>query len=314
MAIAVTTDNFARAETDRYFASLAEDAGGVNRWKHNREAASVDHQLVIRLNRDTLYSFAIVDISEGAVLTMPDAGDRYVSAMVVNQDHYVNEVYHGAGRYQLTVDQFDTPYVAVAVRTLVDASDPADLAAANAVQDGLRIEATSARPFEATDYDRASLDKTRMELLARGSDGLDTTGMFGRREDVDPEIHLVGTAGGWGGLPRSEAIYIGSPLDLPVGEYRLTVHDVPVGAFWSISVYNKDGYFEPNERGAYNVNSVMAERDAGGSITVHFGGCEDGRANCLPIMPGWNYIVRLYQPRGEVIDGTYVFPVPKRID
>ena len=42
MAITVTTDNFVRAETDRYFASFAKDAGSVNQWKHNREAASVD--------------------------------------------------------------------------------------------------------------------------------------------------------------------------------------------------------------------------------------------------------------------------------
>ena len=313
MATTVTTDNFVRAETDRYFASFAKDAGAVNRWKHNREAASVDHQLVIRMNRDTLYSFAVVDISQGATVTLPDAGDRYVSVMVVNQDHYINDVFHGAGRYDLTVDRFDTPYVVLAARILVDASDPADVAVANAVQDGLQIEAASARPYEATDYDQASLDETRKELLARGKGGLDTRGMFGRREEVDPEKHLEGTAGGWGGLPQTEASYTGSPFDMPVGEYRLIARDVPVDAFWSISVYDKDGYFEPNDRGAYNVNSVMAERDADGSITVHFGGCDDGRVNCLPIMDGWNYAVRLYQPRAEVLDGTYTFPVPERI-
>ena len=87
MAIAVTTDNFIRAETDRYFASFAKDAGGVNRWKHNREAASVEHQLVIRMNRDTLYSFAVVDISEGATVTLPDAGDRCRLTVVLPSVH-----------------------------------------------------------------------------------------------------------------------------------------------------------------------------------------------------------------------------------
>ena len=117
-----------------------------------------------------------------------------------------------------------------------------------------------------------------------------------------------------GRLAQSEASYIGSPLDQPIGEYRLTLRDVPVDAFWSISVYNKDGYFEPNDRGAYNVNSVMAQKDDDGSITVHFGGCDDGRANCLPIVEGWNYAVRLYRPRTEVLDGSYVFPTPELID
>ena len=98
MATLVTTDNFVRAETDRYIASLVRDAGGVNRWRHHREPASVDHQTVIRMNRDTLYSFAVIDISEGAVLTLPDAGDRYLSVMIVNQDHYINAVFHEPGR------------------------------------------------------------------------------------------------------------------------------------------------------------------------------------------------------------------------
>jgi hypothetical protein len=30
--------------------------------------------------------------------------------------------------------------------------------------------------------------------------------------------------------------------------------------------------------------------------------------NCLPIMPGWNYIVQLYRPRAQILDGTWKFP------
>ena len=30
--------------------------------------------------------------------------------------------------------------------------------------------------------------------------------------------------------------------------------------------------------------------------------------NMLPITPGWNYLVRLYRPRAEVLDGTWKFP------
>ena len=129
MSLKVNADNFARAETHRMFAGLQRDAGGVNRFSHNREPASVDKQTVIRMNRDTLYSFAIVDISAGATLTVPDAGDRYLSVMVVNEDHYINEIFHDAGDHELTIDRLDSPYVVVAARILVDPNDPADLAA-----------------------------------------------------------------------------------------------------------------------------------------------------------------------------------------
>ena len=87
VSTAVNVDNFVRAETDRMFSDLQRDAGGVNVWNHNRAPAAIDRQTVIRLNRDTLYSFAIVDISDGATFTIPEAGDRYLSVMVVNQDH-----------------------------------------------------------------------------------------------------------------------------------------------------------------------------------------------------------------------------------
>ena len=84
--------------------------------------------------------------------------------------------------------------------------------------------------------------------------------------------------------------------------------DVPVGAFWSVSLYNAEGFFEKNDIDGYVINSVMGERNEDGSMTVHLGGCDDGRANCLPIMEGWNYIVRLYQPGPEILDGSWTFP------
>lgn len=288
-------------------ASFAAQAGAVNLLQHHRVPTPVEHQPVIRMNRDTLYSAAVVDISEGATLTIPDGGGRYVSVMVVNQDHYINRVFHEAGRYTLTLDEFDTPWVAVAARVLVDPADDEDVAAVNALQDQFSIEASSAKPFEMPDYDTASLDATRKSLLelARGLHGFDHA--FGARGDVDPVRHLLGTAAGWGGLPDGEARYIGVEPRLPVGEYKLTVRDVPVDGFWSISVYNADGYFEPNDRNAYSVNNVTANKNQDGSVTVHFGG-DDDRPNLLPIMDGWNYTVRMYRPRPEVLDGSWTFP------
>lgn len=107
-AIPVNTDNYVRAESARMFDGVLATAGGTNVWMHSRVATPVDEQIVIRMNRDTLYSAAIVDISNGATLIMPEAAGRYMTAMIVNEDHYINRVISQPGTYRLTVDEFDT--------------------------------------------------------------------------------------------------------------------------------------------------------------------------------------------------------------
>ena len=57
-----------------------------------------------------------------------------------------------------------------------------------------------------------------------------------------------------------------------------------------------------------SVNSITATPNDDGSITVHFGGRTDDRANCLALMDGWNYAVRMYRPRPEILDGSWTFP------
>jgi hypothetical protein len=42
--------------------------------------------------------------------------------------------------------------------------------------------------------------------------------------------------------------------------------------------------------------------------TIQCGGCDGKTPNCLPITPGWNYMVRLYRPQKAVLDGTWSLP------
>jgi hypothetical protein len=307
-SIGVNVENFERAESNRMLNDLAGLAGGINTVGNFRVPTPLDQQPVIRLNRDTLYSWAVVDINDGATVTLPDAGERYVSVMIVNQDHYINRVLHEPGEHDLTMDEFGTQYVLVAMRTLVDPADPADVAAVNTVQDGFSVRATSAEPFVMPAYDETSFNAVRKAILELARFSSDYSTSFGTREAVDPVMHLLGTASGWGGLPAVEASYVNVDPGLPVGEYRVTVKDVPVDAFWSISLYNADGFFEENAQGANSINSITGTPNADRSITVHFGGCGDDRPNCLPIMDGWNFLVRLYRPRAEILDGTWKFP------
>ena len=306
--VKVNVDNFAKAETDMQIGRMLQGTKNVNTWNHVRQPTPLDKQNVIRMNRDTLYSFAIVDISEGATVTLPEVGDRYMSMMVINNDGYINKVFHGGGAHELTMEEFDTPHVVVAMRTLVDAGDEADVKKGNALQDKMKIEAASAKPWVMPNYDMDSYKATYEPLLelSKGVGGTDK--MFGKKEDVEPMRFVLGSAFGWGGLPVEEAYYLNVSPDLPVGEYQINAKDVPVDAFWSISVYNKDGYFEENDLGVYSVNNISGTPNEDGSFTVNLGGCEDKRVNCIPLTDGWNYAVRLYKPRAEILDGSWTFP------
>ena len=193
-----------------------------------------------------------------------------------------------------------------ASRILVDPANPADVAAVNALQDELKIETSSTEEFTMPDYDKDSFDSVRDALLTLSRHMAKFAHGFGKRSEVDPVLHLIATANGWGGLPDEEASYATVEPNLPVGNYEFTVHDVPVDAFWSISVYNKAGFFEKNDKGIYSINSVTAAKNDDGSTTIRFG--NGNLPNTIPIMDDWNYAVRMYRPRMEILDGTWTFP------
>ncbi len=311
MTITVNVDNYAQAEVASQIDRIVGLGAVVNEWVHFRRPTPLDQQSVIRMNRDTLYSIAVVDISQGATLTIPDGGGRYLTVMVVNEDGYLNRVFHEAGDHRVTVDEFDTGFVLLVARTLADPTDADDIAEANRLQDGLAVDAASARTWGPGRFDEVSYKATKKPLLALGAGIHDSTRTFGRKGDVDRVRFLIGSAGGFGGLPETEAYYVIRANPQPVGRFRLTVGDVPVDAFWSISVYNRDGYFDPNPFESYSVNSVTAGHNDDGTVTVVLGPEPDGADNFLYVTDGWNYVVRLYRPRPEVLDGTWEFPEPE---
>jgi para-nitrobenzyl esterase len=308
--IPVTIDNFIRAESDLYFSKAA-----FGKLRHARKMADIDHQDVVRMNRDTLYSSGVFDLKASPLtVTLPDPGKRFMSMQVISEDHYTTEVVYAPGTYSYTPEKVGTRYVYLIVRTLADPEDPADLKSANALQDQIKIEQTDVGKLELPDWDAASQNKVRDALNTLAAlRSADTGAMFGAKNEVDPVAHLIGTAIGWGGNPRSAAIYRGVYPKENDGKtvYRLSVKDVPVDGFWSIGIYNAKGFFEKNELGRYSFNSITAKPEADGSFSVQFGDCKADTVNCLPIMPGWNYTVRLYRPRAEIVDGKWSFPEAK---
>ncbi|MCA0244581.1 MAG: DUF1214 domain-containing protein [Proteobacteria bacterium] len=307
--VPVTVDNFVRAETDRYFAAAAST--GFGKFFHYRDFAPLEQVRVVRVNRDTLYSVGVFDLDAGPLtVTLPDAGTRYLSLVAYNEDHVASPAIYRPGRHTFSREQVGTRYVTLGVRILFDPADAADRGRANALQDAIGVQQAASGRFEVPAWDAAGLKRVRDALLALGRTLPDTRRMFGGREQVDPVRHLIGTAMAWGGNREADALYLNVTPARNDGQtvYRLRVAEVPVDGFWSVSVYDEAGWFKPNPYQAYTLNSVTAKRGADGAVDIQFGGCDGRTANCLPTPPGWNYMVRLYRARAEVLDGRWTFP------
>jgi hypothetical protein len=304
----VTVDNFVRAETDMTLARYVKQ-GALGKFLHIRNPTPIDKQDVIRMNRDTLYSAGVFDLTEPVTVVKPDSGGRYQSMMVINQDHSMLPVENGAGEFTFTKERIGTRYAIVIFRTFVDANDPSDIKAANALQDKITVRQKNPGKFETPDWGEASLKKVRDAINVLAATRTSFKGMFGDKSKLNPISHLLGTAFGWGGLPEEAALYdnvVPTKNDGRIPHF-LTVKDVPVNGFWSITVYNKDGFMEKNDQNVYSYNNVTAKKNADGSITINFG-VGPKAINNLPITPGWNYVVRMYQPKQEIINGPWSFP------
>ena len=66
--VKVTPETFIRAETDGRFAGIVKRAGGVNTPSYFRVPTPLDAQIVMRMNRDTVYTMYVVDTSKGATI------------------------------------------------------------------------------------------------------------------------------------------------------------------------------------------------------------------------------------------------------
>jgi hypothetical protein len=305
----VNVDNFVRAESDHMIrANMKAFNAKIGQLVHVRKPTTPDNQPVIRMNQDTLYTGLVLDLSRPVEITLPEIGGRYMSMHVISQDHYMF-VESEPGTYELTEDSVGTRFAYVIIRSFYNAGDPDDLAKAHAAQDKIAISGGGDGPFDAPNWDMGQLAVARKALNDFAVLGFDTTYAFGRKEETRPIDHLIGAAAGWGGLPRTAALYILSSVEKNDGKtpHAVTVKDVPVDAFWSITVYNANGYLEANDLGVNSYNNFSAKPNEDGSITIHFGG-DPKSVNYLPVTEGWNYAVRMYQPRKEILDGSWTFP------
>jgi len=287
--IPVTEENFVYAESSMYF-QKQQDKYPVNKWQHIRQMASKDVQDIIRMNADTAYSIAIVDVSKGATISLPKS-DAYQSILVIDENHYAPHVIYSGESVHLTLkDVTIGEHVYLLMRTSEEDMQTR--------QDAAIIDAKSDKPFVSKKFNEEQLNALRKQLMTRMAEIQPRAHLaFGKKSEVDPVVHLVAAASGWAGLPVKDAMYI---PDLPVKDRSgvcsaITFNSPKLhyekGAFWSITTYSPDGWIVTDN---FAINSKRAKANADGSYTIHFN-C-DGAENNLTVLKNWNATFRMYMP------------------
>ena len=307
--ILVTPETYIRAETDVAFADFQRRAEGmINTNAFVREPTLLDDQPVIRMNRDTLYGSVVIDTEGGATITVPKAeGGRYISVLVLDNDHYAPAVYYEPGTYDLPTD---TRYVTLLYRVrLLDYSSLDDVATANALQDQFVVHANSAVPFQSPQWDVESM----LALRSKYEGEFKKYAQFepdwmGPRGEVNEETRHLAAAGAWGLFPSKDAVYINyaGPTDQE-NCYTATYETPQTEAFWSITVYGDDGFMK-SDNNVINDRNVAFNED--GTFTAFFGSeaaCGE-QANRVDISDRWNFLLRIYRPGSEVLSGEYALP------
>ncbi len=164
----VTVENYNRAQTDVNFAGVVRN-GGFGKFGHGRELAPPVQQGIVRPNRDTLYSFAVVDLDGPVTIMLPDPGKRFMGMQVVNQDQYTPATYYGAGSYTLTRKMIGTRYAIIVVRFLVDFSHNEDVQQVYALQNAIKFSQERSGTFEIPNWDKVSLTKVQAALSQLGT-------------------------------------------------------------------------------------------------------------------------------------------------
>lgn len=333
-SVTVYISNYRQAET-HYNMQEAVDYGAFGKFFNLPtiiEISSADDYQVVRSNLDTLYSFGVFNLTTALSITLPASNGYYMSLLVLDEEQYVLGVVYPddsseksikiaySNRSLNSTDKLilsTTKLIYILIRTLANPNDADDMKRAHLLQYGVEVSQSDIGEFVIPDWDLTSLADVRSGVSSLQSYIEQGSEVNGYRGVIDPTYELIGTAVGWGGLPQEDAVYQAfypdDDEDDLVYYIYVEANSVPIAsdAFWSITVYNASNYLQYNDMGSYSLNSLTATPADDGSYTIYFSSLDkktDSMTNWIWTYPGWSYLVRLYEPDEQILNGTWTFP------
>ena len=292
-----------------------EIGAGLGKIFHMKYEALKTKSAVL-LNVDVLYSFALVDLRDAPVtIILPEKepllsnpnGVRYQSAQITAEENYYPiEAKSAQGKHVITEEMVGSRYCFITVRTQVNPLSKDDMLIGEELRKRVLLEQDSKpRNLQFSTWNRKELLKFQKQLLKKSQGGKFS---YGKRGELTLAEHNKSTAQ-FGGLPPKEAAYIEYGSKSSLQTQTLTLKDVPVESFWSVTIYKSDGTFADVDYFSVNSSSVTNNED--GSVVLWFGtSCPEcaPNNNFLKVFNGWKACLRLYSPTNKYHSGEWQAP------
>jgi hypothetical protein len=289
--ILVDRTNYQEAETARNFDNWVAK-GANNKLIHMTDLTPSGPAPTVRMNRDTLYSVALLDTSSGtATITLPE-GDLYQSVMMVDTDGYARKFILESGAHKVATD---TQFVWVVVRTGLEKG----IDEARRIQSLISVQGMGEDTYSSPEYDQDSLAKlTRIlidESIAEDNGDLYYGNYPGQ---VDETRRMRSTAAGFGGMNGTNVYKFVETMPNNVC-MQSTFPDPKASEFFSFTLYDPDGYLMD---GNTIINSRDMIRNQDDTFTVSIN-CDETAINNISAsrdMETIGYAWRVYGASEEV--------------
>jgi len=270
-SIEVDRNNYIEAEVARNFTKWA-NKGANNKLMHMTTVTPSGPAPTVRMNRDSLYSAAIIDTSSGAAsITLPE-GDLYQSVLMVDTQGYARKFILEPGTHKIATD---TKFVWVLVRTGLEKG----IDEARRMQSIVTIQGMGDHTYSSPEYDQESLTKLTRILIDEAMTEDNGDLYYGNYPNqVDETKRMRSTAAGFGGMNGINMYKFVEAVDNNVC-MQSTFADPKATEFFSFTLYDTDGYLMdgntvinsrdmiPNKNGTYTV-SINCGDDAINNISA----------------------------------------------
>ena len=294
--IIVDRSNYQEAEVARNFTKWAAN-GANNKLMHMTAVTPSGPAPTVRMNRDTLYSAAILDTSTGnASITLPEV-DLYQSILMVDTEGYARGFILEPGTHMVATD---TKFVWVLVRTGLEKG----IEEARRVQALVTVQGMGDGKYSAPEYDEESLASlTRFlidEAIAEDNGDLYYGNYPGQ---VDETRRLRSTAAGFGGMNGTNMYKFVEAVENNVC-MQSTFSNPNAEEFFSFTLYDTDGFLMDGNT-IVNSRDMTANEDGTYTVSINCGDDAINNISAPADIDTIGYAWRVYGASEEVENRTW---------